>query len=141
MSPCRATTLRAVTRPAADGTVYAVTDEPPVFFALEPDGAVRELGPARHYTTSLALSADEARFYSVPGAHGGLADQGTPLIAIDTATGDEEVVVELAPLVADGLGLSPGRNVRRGHRRATTRSTSVSTPARPAPRTPSARSS
>ncbi len=102
------TTLRAATRSAADGTIYAVTDEPPVFFALEPDGAVRELGSARHYTTSLALAADESRFYSVPGAHGGLTDQGTPVIATDTTTGDEEVVVELAPLVADGLGLSLG---------------------------------
>ena len=102
------TTLRAATRPAADGTIYAVTDEPPVFFALEPDGAVRELGPARHYTTSLALSADETRFFSVPGAHSGLAEAGTPLVAVNTATGAEEVLVELYPLVDQGLGLSLG---------------------------------
>lgn len=102
------TTLRAVTRPDADGTIYGVTDDPPIFFALEPDGTVRELGSARHYTTSLALSADESRFFSVPGAHGGLADQNTPLVAIDTETGAEEVLVELYPLVSEGLGLTLG---------------------------------
>ena len=107
------TTLRAATRPASDGTIYAVTDEPPVFFALEPDGVVRELGPARHYTTSLALSADETRFFSVPGAHSGLVEAGTPLVAVDTVTGAEEVLVELYPLVERGLGVEPGRHLRR----------------------------
>ncbi|CAN5370921.1 MAG: hypothetical protein ACR2JP_11740 [Acidimicrobiia bacterium] len=102
------TTLRAVTRPAADGTIYAVTDEPPIFFALEPDGAVRQLGEARKYTTSLALSADETRFFSVPGAHSGLPEEGTPLVAIDTETGAEEVILELHPLVEEALGLALG---------------------------------
>lgn len=97
-------TLRAATVPNTEGAIFAVTTEPPVFFRLDEDGTITELGPARGYTTSIALSPDGSRFYYVPDAHGGSWDQGTPLIAVDTATGEEEVVVELQPLVGEALG-------------------------------------
>ena len=100
--------LRAATPPAPDGTVYVVTQEPDVLLALEPDGSLRELGEMAGYTASVALSPDGDRLWYVPGAHGDAAEQGTPLIEVDTATGDQRVVVELDPLARDGLGLSLG---------------------------------
>src|SRR5439155_1514910 len=55
--------LRASTRPAPDGTVYGVTQDPDELFALERDGTIRSLGPARGYSVSLALEPDGSRFY------------------------------------------------------------------------------
>ena len=101
-------TLRGATVPDADGTVYAVSKEPPVFFALAADGTINELSAARGYTTSIALAPDGSRFYYVPSAHGRSWQQGTPLIAVDTETGDQEVIVELQPLVGDSLGMLLG---------------------------------
>ena len=103
--------LRASTRPAPDGTVYGVTqspkdDSPETFFALTPDGSIRSLGQACGYTTSMALTANGSRFYYVPGAHGDSGEQGTPVIEVDTKTGDQRVVTELNPLSKDSLGLS-----------------------------------
>ncbi len=103
--------LRASTRPAPDGTVYGVTlspddDTPEMFFALEPDGSIRSLGEARGYTASMALSADGSRFYYVPGAHGDSGAQGTPVIAVDTKSGNQRVVTKLFPLAKEKLGLS-----------------------------------
>jgi hypothetical protein len=103
--------LRASTRPAPDGTVYGVTqspddEAPEMFFALEPDGSIRSLGEARGYTTSMALTADGSRFYYVPGAHGDSSTQGTPVIGVDTKTGEQRVVTKLNPLSEQTLHLS-----------------------------------
>lgn len=100
--------LRASTPPAPDGTIYGVTEEPPVLFALEPSGRIRTLGPVSDYTTSLALEPDGTHLYYVPGAHGSAWEQGTPLIRVDTRTGEDEVVVELNELAQEPLGLRLG---------------------------------
>jgi hypothetical protein len=107
--------LRASTRPAPDGTVYGVTqplgqpeDPRHEFFAFTPDGEVRGLGRARGYTASLALDQDGSRLYYVPGAHGDSAAQGTPVIAVDTHTGEQQVVARLDELAEQHLGLTLG---------------------------------
>jgi hypothetical protein len=100
--------LRASTRPAPDGTVYGVTREPNEFFALRRDGSIRSLGSARGYTTSLALTPDGSRVFYVPGAHGDAWEQGTPVVAVDTKTGEQEVIVELNDLAEEQLGLTLG---------------------------------
>ncbi len=100
--------LRASTRPAPDGTVYGVTQSPAQLFALRPDGAIDDLGAATGYTASLALDPDGERFFYVPGAHGDSAELGTPLIAVDTETGEQTTVVELNELVERQLGLTLG---------------------------------
>ena len=103
--------LRASTTPGPDGTVYAVTqgedDAPDIFFAVTRDGSFRRLGEARGYTTSLALNDDGSRFFYVPGAHGDSSEWQTPVIAVDTKTGEQEVVAELKGLAEDHLGLTP----------------------------------
>ncbi|MFP5416933.1 MAG: FG-GAP-like repeat-containing protein [Actinomycetes bacterium] len=89
--------LRAATAPASDGTVYAVTRQPERYVALRADGRVDDLGPASGYVASVALSPDEKELYVVPGAHGDSWQRGTPLLAVDVATGAEREVVQLAP--------------------------------------------
>ncbi len=101
-------TIRAATPPAPDGTVYGVTDVPAELFALSPDGSVRNLGPAAGYTTSLGLSPDGGTIYYVPGAHGDSWEQGTPLVAVDTASGEQRTIVELNPLTEQAFGLTAG---------------------------------
>lgn len=100
--------LRAATTPAPDGTIYGVTRQPDQFFALQPDGTVRDLGPARGYTTSMALAPDGTTFYYIPDAHGAAFLSGTPLVAVDTATGAEQVIVELDDLAMTEFGLHLG---------------------------------
>jgi sugar lactone lactonase YvrE len=100
--------LRAATVAAPDGTIYGATRQPDEFFALDPDGTVRDLGPARGYTTSMALSLDGSTFYYVPDAHGAAWQSGAPLSAVDTATGEERVVVELDDLAVAEFGIHLG---------------------------------
>jgi hypothetical protein len=100
--------LRAATPPAPDGTVYLATQDPDVLFALEADGELRELGELDGYTASLAMAPDGSRLWYVPHAHGGAAEVGTPVIEVDTESGEQRTVVELDPLARDALGLSLG---------------------------------
>jgi hypothetical protein len=100
--------LRASTRPAPDGTVYLVTQDPHLLFALEPDGGLRELGELAGYTASIAMAPDGSRLWYVPHAHGGAAEFGTPVIEVDTESGEQRTVVELDPLAREVLGLSLG---------------------------------
>jgi hypothetical protein len=100
--------LRAATAPARDGTLYLVTQDPDRLLALDPDGGLHDLGELAGYTASVALSADGERLWYVPDAHGGSAEQGTPVIEVDTATGEQRVLVELAPLARDRLDLTLG---------------------------------
>lgn len=100
--------LRAATSPAPNGTIYGVTQDPEVLFALGTDERIRDLGAAAGYTASLALSPDGNRLWYVPGAHGNSPEQGTPVIEVDTHTGAQRVLVELDPLARDTLGLSLG---------------------------------
>ncbi|HEX6196388.1 MAG TPA: hypothetical protein VFZ37_10775 [Jiangellaceae bacterium] len=100
--------LRAATPPAPDGTVYLVTQSPDTLFALEPDGELRELGEAAGYTASLAMAPDGSKLWYVPDAHGGAAERGTPLIEVDTETGEQRTIVELDPLAQEALGMSLG---------------------------------
>jgi DNA-binding beta-propeller fold protein YncE len=97
--------LRATTQPAPDGTVYFVTQDPDVLYALHPDGSLSELGELEGYTASLAMSPDGDRLWYIPDAHGGAAARGTPVIEVDTTTGEQRVVVELDPLARETLGL------------------------------------
>jgi hypothetical protein len=56
----------------------------------------------------MALAPDGSVFYYVPDAHGGAWENGTPLIAVDTSTGESTVVVELNPMVESEYGLRAG---------------------------------
>ncbi len=100
--------LRASTPPDADGVVYTVTTKDHRLAAIEPGGAVRPLGTALDYSASLALTPDGTGIVYAPGARGDAPAFGTPVISVDTATGDQTVIAELDRLARDGLGLVLG---------------------------------
>lgn len=100
--------LRAATPPGPDGSIFGVTRDPDTFFVMRPSGEIESLGAAEGYTASMALSPDGAHFYYMPHAHGGAWEAGSPLIRVDTSTGEQEVVVELNPIVEESLGLTVG---------------------------------
>lgn len=100
--------LRAASGVTADGSVFGVTRRPDQLFEMTADGEIIDMGPTEGYVTSIALSPDSGTLYYVPDAHGGSATNGTPLIAVDTATGEHDVLVELNPLVESALGVRLG---------------------------------
>ena len=100
--------LRAATEPGPEGHVYGVTREPDTFFVMNTDGSIDELGDALGYTASMALSPDGSAFYYMPGAHGNSSEWSSPLMMVDTESGEQTVVAELADLVMDGLGYLVG---------------------------------
>ena len=100
--------LRAAAPPADGGSILAVTNNPPVFFELDPAGAIRTIGDAVGYTTSIARSPDASTIYYVPDAHGNAWQRGTPLIAVDVESGVQETLVELNNAALEKLGLRLG---------------------------------
>lgn len=100
--------LRAVTEPGAGGMVYGVTREPDAFFAMDSSGDITGLGEALGYTASMALAPDGSSFFYMPGAHGNSSEWGSPLISVDTSTGEQTVIAELNDLVMSELGFQVG---------------------------------
>lgn len=100
--------LRASTRVASDGTIYGVTLDPYDLFAFRDGEALRRLGTALDYTTSLALTPDEQRVLYVPGAHGDASTFDAALMAVDTTSGEQAVVVELFDLLQDEFDVVAG---------------------------------
>lgn len=100
--------FRSATDPADDGSVAISTRDPDALWIRDADGRFRELGQLDAYVASLDLSDDGTTAYFVPGAHGTGAEQGTPLIAADTATGTQQVVVRLNDLIEPALGVRVG---------------------------------
>lgn len=100
--------LRAVTELAPDGSVFGVTEDPDALFAMTPEGEFEDLGPAVGYTASVALDPEGSAFYYMPGAHGNSAQWGSPLIRVDTETGEQTTVAELNDLVEEATGYTLG---------------------------------
>jgi hypothetical protein len=100
--------LRASTFPAPDGRVFAVTRDPDAFFVLHPSGEIEPLGNPTAYVASMAIHPSGDRFFYLPDAHGDAWQFGGALTAVDTDTGEQEVLAELNPLVEEQLGLRIG---------------------------------
>ena len=100
--------LRAITRPAPDGTVYGAADDEPELFSVASDGNLTELGDPGGTTTSIAMTPDGSRIFWMPEAHGGAWEIGAPVMSMDTATGATTEVVSLLDHFEEGLGLLPG---------------------------------
>lgn len=97
--------LRAVER--VGGELVGVTQNAPVFFAIDSSGDIERLGEARGYTTSIT-SSDGRHVWYIPDAHGGAWESGTPLVEFDAVTATDRVLVELNPTVGSALGLRLG---------------------------------
>ena len=102
------TWLRAVTRPAPDGTIYAASDDDPGLFSMSPDGSVEDLGHPEGITTSLAMSSDGSKVFWMPEAHGKAWELDAKVMSLDTSTGKMSEVVSLLQPFRDELGLLPG---------------------------------
>lgn len=100
--------LRASAPPTADGTLFGVTRDPDHLFELAPSGEFRDLGPTNGYVASLALDVERGRIYYMRHAHGGAWEEGAPVIAVDTATGDKQTLVELETAAEEHLELRLG---------------------------------
>ena len=100
--------LRAATAPAPDGTIYGVTQDEPVLFALAPDGSIVILGDPRGYTTTLTMTHGGETVYWLPDAHGRAWEHGATVLALDTESGRISEVVSLRRPFEDELGLLPG---------------------------------
>ncbi len=100
--------LTAATPPAPDGTVYGATRKPDTIFALHANGSIRKLADATGYVASLGLHPSGDRLFFIPGAHGNSWESGTPVMSLDTDSGQQEVLVELNPLGEEHLGLRLG---------------------------------
>lgn len=100
--------LRSSTPVAPDGSVYGATREPDELFKLDASGEVTDLGPADGYAASLGMSPDGRTLYYVPDAHGGAWTKGAPLMAVDTTTGHQQVVLEVNDMVERAFSLRAG---------------------------------
>ncbi len=100
--------LRAITRPAPDGTVYGVSDDESGLFSISPDGSLAELGDPGGTTTSIAITPDGSRIFWMPEAHGGAWEVGARIMSMDTASGEITEVTALLDPFDEELGLLPG---------------------------------
>ena len=100
--------FRSATPPADDGSVAISTRNPDALWIRDATGEFRDLGEVDDYVASLALTSDATTVYFVPGAHGSGAEIGTPLVATDTRTGEQTVVVRLNDVIEPALGIRVG---------------------------------
>ncbi len=100
--------LRAITRPATDGTVYGAADDEPGLFSIAPDGSIVDLGDPGGTTTSLGMTPDGSRVFWMPEAHGGAWEVGAKVMSLDTASGEMTEVVSLLDPFGEALDLLPG---------------------------------
>ncbi len=100
--------LRAITRPAENGTVYGASDDEPVLFSIDAAGELEELGDPGGTTTSIAMTPDGSRIFWMPEAHGGAWEVGAPIMEMDTSTGEVTEVISLLDPFEEALDLLPG---------------------------------
>lgn len=97
--------IRAATGPAADGTIYGISnarDGNGVVFAFDPtEEAIEEFGTAfpagDGYTAAVRQSPGGRYLYYVPGAHGGGRENGAPVVQYDLRDGTRTVLAFLSP--------------------------------------------
>ena len=104
-------TIRAMTGESRDGFIYGVTMRPGTLFKYAPATDKLELlGPdflTGNYTTVTVLSPDEKYVYYLPGAHGGAALIGTPVVQYNIATGQRKVLAFLREALQKATSYSP----------------------------------
>ena len=103
--------MRASTEETRAGYIYGATMRPARIFRLAPaKDELEMLGPdflAGNYTTVVVLSPDEKYLYYLPGAHGGAAQIGTPVVQWNIATNERKVLAFLKSPKEKATGYSP----------------------------------
>ena len=108
--------IRAATEETPQGIVYTVSQggkgSDSLLYAFNTKTeAVEELGPVRvgsqNYVASLDADPTGRYLYYVPGAHGGSAQDGSPVVQFDTKTKAKKSIAFLHPFYKNKYGFSP----------------------------------
>ncbi|MDX1944039.1 MAG: hypothetical protein SFU86_01430 [Pirellulaceae bacterium] len=100
ITPAAVPHVRSCTRETPQGLVYGTSETKAGLWSLEvKTGEVKQLGnigvASQEYIASLEADPTGRFLYYVPGAHGGAAQDGTPIVQYDTTTGERKVLAFL----------------------------------------------
>lgn len=103
---------RCATEETADGVVYGTSGHSGEIWAFDTGTErltiVGESAPGEHgYTTAMVLDPHERYLYYVPGGHGGIADEGTPIVQFDLLSKTRKVIAFVAPHYRERYGYTP----------------------------------
>jgi hypothetical protein len=112
ITPANVPHVRSATRETPGGWVYGTSGTSSALWAFNVrTGERKELGPAAvakaEYITSMDADAAGRYLYYAPGAHGGNAADGTPVIQYDTKTNTRKVLCFLADYYGAKYGYIP----------------------------------
>lgn len=105
--------VRACTEETKDGIVYGFTQDNTNIWAFDTKTEkLRSIGPGmvaiHSYVTSMDLDPVTERYiYYVPGAHGGAASDGTPVVQFDIKTKKRKVLAFLHPFYTNKYQYTP----------------------------------
>ncbi len=100
ITPSSVPHVRSATRETPQGLVYGTSHRSADLWVLDvSSGAVRQLGSgavgSQEYIASIDADPTGRFLYYIPGAHGGAASDGTPVVQYDTQTGGKKVLAFL----------------------------------------------
>jgi hypothetical protein len=100
VSPANVPHVRSATRETADGYVYGTSQTKADLWAYHvPTDTMKQLGTAavasQEYIASIEADPSGRFLYYVPGAHGGAAQDNTPVVQYDLRTGRRKVLAFL----------------------------------------------
>jgi hypothetical protein len=104
--------VRSATRETPDGVVYGTSDMSDVIWAFDTRSeTLTELGRgasgAKTYITAMEADPTGRYLYYVPGAHGGIAEEGTAIMQFDTRTRTRKVIAFVGPYYRARYGYTP----------------------------------
>jgi hypothetical protein len=104
--------VRSATRETPAGIVYGTSDRNDVIWAFDTrTETLTELGRGaageRTYITAMEADPTGRYLYYVPGAHGGIAEEGTAIMQFDTRTRTRKVIAFVAPYYRERYGYTP----------------------------------
>ena len=112
ITPSNAPSVRSASRETAEGLVYGTTEHSARIWAFNvKTDELTDLGEGAvagaTYTTSMDVDPTGRYLYFIPGAHGGGARSGTPIIQFDVKNRTRKVIAFLAPFLAKKYGYTP----------------------------------
>ena len=104
--------VRSATRETAGGIVYGTSDQSDVIWAFDTrNETFTEIGQGasgrQTYITAMEVDPTGRYLYYVPGAHGGIAAEGTAIMQFDTRTGTRKVIAFVASYYRERYGYTP----------------------------------
>jgi hypothetical protein len=101
--------VRSATAETADGLVYGTSGTKSDLWSFRPKtGELKQLGPGAvaksEYIASIEADPTGRYLYYVPGAHGGAAADGSPVVQYDVKTGKKKVIAFLHDVFWDKYG-------------------------------------